>query len=118
MFMLENHLSPEQNQLEMGGSRRQPGRSCAFPTGGAMRGHGGFDSRFDFTIEGNALLVKHLEHKNGATILEVQEDRRGASSSSQWRARAGGLGRAIDLRSRGKPQIKPADPRGFARRDF
>jgi tRNA nucleotidyltransferase/poly(A) polymerase len=82
MFMLESHLSPEQNQVVgwVEAAATQAGVN-AFLAGGAMRDTmGGFPIRdLDFTIEGNALkLVKQLEQKNGAKILENAEERRGA----------------------------------------
>src|SRR6266852_6056484 len=80
MFMLENHLSTDQNRVV---AEVQTAASTAnlslFLTGGAMRDMlGGFQIRdLDFTVEGNALKVaKILTATTGARIVSMDEQRR------------------------------------------
>src|SRR5260370_9941394 len=80
LFMLENHLSTEQNRVV---AEVQAAASTAnfslFLTGGAMRDMlGGFQIRdLDFTVEGNALkLAKTLTAKAGAKVLSLEDNRR------------------------------------------
>src|SRR5438045_8610593 len=80
LFMLENHLSTDQNRVV---AEVQAAASVAnfnlFLTGGAMRDMlGGFQIRdLDFTVEGNApKLVKTLTAKAGARVLSLDEHRR------------------------------------------
>jgi tRNA nucleotidyltransferase (CCA-adding enzyme) len=80
MFMLENHLSTDQNRVV---AEVQAAASTAnlslFLTGGAMRDMlGGFQIRdLDFTVEGNALKVaKILTATTGARIVSMDEQRR------------------------------------------
>ncbi len=125
MFMLESHLSPEQNQVVgwVEAAATQAGVN-AFLGGGAMRDTmGGFPIRdLDFTIEGNALkLVKYLEQKNEAKVLETSEDRRSAELQFPNGVRAQ-IASAVQLtyaKPGSKPVAKPAsiheDLRG---RDF
>jgi tRNA nucleotidyltransferase/poly(A) polymerase len=79
LFMLENHLSTDQNRVV---AEFQAAASTAnlslFLTGGAMRDMlGGFQIRdLDFTVEGNALkLAKSLTAKAGAKVLSLDEHR-------------------------------------------
>jgi tRNA nucleotidyltransferase (CCA-adding enzyme) len=80
LFMLENHLSTEQNRVV---AELQAAASIAnfslFLTGGAMRDMlGGFQIRdLDFTVEGSApKLAKTLTAKAGAKVLSLDEHRR------------------------------------------
>src|SRR6188474_5109 len=80
LFMLENHLSPDQNRVvaEMQSAASALNFSL-FLVGGAMRDMlGGFQIRdLDFTVEGNpAKLVKILTAKAGAKVLSEDERRR------------------------------------------
>src|SRR4029077_417051 len=79
MFMLENHLSTDQNRVI---AELQAAASVAnfslFLAGGAMRDMlGGFQIRdLDFTVEGNApKLAKTLTAKAGARVLTLDEHR-------------------------------------------
>src|SRR5947207_161711 len=80
MFMLENHLSAEQNRVL---AEVQAVASKAnvnlFLTGGAMRDMlGGFQIRdLDFTIEANALKIgTSLAERTGARIVSTDELRK------------------------------------------
>ncbi|HWB95842.1 MAG TPA: hypothetical protein VG672_04045 [Bryobacteraceae bacterium] len=80
MFMLENHLSSDQNQVvaevQMAAALA---RVNVFLTGGAMRDVlGGFQVRdLDFSVEGNALkIAKDLAARPGVRMLSLDEDRR------------------------------------------
>ena len=82
MFMLENHLSPDQNRVvaEVQDAAADAGVNL-FLTGGAMRDMlGGFPIRdLDFTVEGNALkVVKTLTTKGSAKLISTDEDRKKA----------------------------------------
>src|SRR5574340_1097892 len=125
MFMLENHLSAEQNrvvtEVQAAANLNNVG---VFLTGGAMRDMlGGFQVRdLDFSVEGNALkLAKAVAEKAGARTVSTDENRKSsdlifpggvtvqiAMARAERYAKAGG-----------KPQIAPAtiqeDLRG---RDF
>ena len=80
MFMLESHLSADQNRAV---DELQKAASLAnmnlFLTGGAMRDMlGGFQVRdLDFTVEGNALkLARAVAGKTGARVLTTDDNRR------------------------------------------
>src|SRR5260221_720728 len=80
LFMLENHLSTEQNRVV---AELQTAAAAAnfslFLTGGAMRDMlGGFQIRdLDFTVEGSApKLAKTLTAKAGAKVVSLDEHRR------------------------------------------
>jgi tRNA nucleotidyltransferase/poly(A) polymerase len=80
MFMLESHLSPDQNRVlgEVQAAAAEANMSV-FLTGGAMRDvMGGFAVRdLDFTVEGNALkLARTLAKKTGAEITFTDERRK------------------------------------------
>lgn len=82
MFMLENHLSADQNRVV---SQVQAAAAEAnvslFLTGGAMRDMlGGFAVRdLDFTVEGNALkLARAVVRKTGAKALAMDAHRKKA----------------------------------------
>jgi tRNA nucleotidyltransferase/poly(A) polymerase len=126
MFMLESHLSPEQNRAVAAIEGAAAAASMPlFLSGGAMRDMGGgFPIRdLDFTVEGNALkLAKILAHVDkNVKVVATDELRRcaelifpgnvTASISSAVQVRYGKVG--------GKPQVEPAtiheDLRG---RDF
>ena len=82
IFMLESHLSSEQNQVvaDVQSAAKHAGVSL-FLTGGAMRDMlGGFQIRdLDFTVEGNGLKVaKSIAQKSGARIVSQDELRRSA----------------------------------------
>ncbi len=82
MFMLESHLSANQNRvvLEVREAAAKANVNL-FLTGGAMRDMlGGFPIRdLDFSVEGNALkLSKTVAGKTGARVLSVDEVRKSA----------------------------------------
>jgi tRNA nucleotidyltransferase/poly(A) polymerase len=82
MFMLENHLSSEQNQV-VGAVQdaAAPQNLNVFLTGGAMRDMlGGFQVRdLDFSVEGPALkFAKAVSEQSGARIISTDEHRRSA----------------------------------------
>ncbi|HZT30463.1 MAG TPA: hypothetical protein VFA33_11295 [Bryobacteraceae bacterium] len=82
MFMLENHLSSDQNRVvaDVQAAAGAAGVNV-FLAGGAMRDVlGGFQVRdLDFSVEGNALKVaKTLASEAGVRTLSVDEDRRSA----------------------------------------
>ena len=82
MFMLENHLSTDQNRVvtDVLAAATHAGVNL-FLAGGAMRDMlGGFPIRdLDFTVEGNALkLVKVLAAKPHVKIVAEDEDRKSA----------------------------------------
>jgi len=125
MFMLESHLSPEQNHVVavMESVAAQAG-ARAFLAGGALRDMmGGFPIRdLDFTIEGNAAKVlKLLEKVHGVREIGEIENRRAkqvrftngvvAEVAQAHVARYGKPGRA--------PEVRPADIRDdLLGRDF
>jgi tRNA nucleotidyltransferase/poly(A) polymerase len=125
MFMLENHLSSEQNQA-VGAVQEAAAQQNlnVFLTGGAMRDMlGGFHVRdLDFTIEGPALkFAKAVAERAGAQIVSIDENRRSAEMIFR-----GGVTGQIALarvekfaRTAAKPQVTAAtvqeDLRG---RDF
>jgi tRNA nucleotidyltransferase/poly(A) polymerase len=82
MFMLENHLSADQNRVvaEVQAAAGQASLNL-FLAGGAVRDMlGGFQVRdLDFSVEGNALkLAKALSDRFGAQIVSTDENRRQA----------------------------------------
>ncbi len=125
IFMLESHLSSEQNQVvaEVQSATKQAGVSL-FLTGGAMRDMlGGFQIRdLDFTIEGNGLKVaKSIAQKSGARIVSQDELRRSAELEFPNGATAQvAMARTETYRKPGaKPQIEPATiQEDLRRRDF
>lgn len=80
MFMLESHLSPEQNSvLAAVQAVAAEANVSLFLTGGAMRDMlGGFPVRdLDFTVEGNALkLARDVAKRAGAGIVSTDEHRK------------------------------------------
>ncbi|MBM3811270.1 MAG: CCA tRNA nucleotidyltransferase [Acidimicrobiia bacterium] len=83
MFMLESHLSPEQNQVvsQVAAAAEKAGVT-AFVSGGALRDMmGGFPIRdLDFTVEGNALKVaKLLTDQKAAKVVSKDDTRKAAS---------------------------------------
>src|SRR5437867_5327583 len=114
LFMLENHLSTEQNRVvaEVQEAASQANFSL-FLAGGAMRDMlGGFQIRdLDFVVEGNALkLAKTLAAKAGARGLSLDERRR-----SMELLFPGGVTAEIGMCRReryakpgGHPQVTPA----------
>ena len=82
IFMLENHLSPDQNRV-VADVQAVAGQVNVnvFLTGGAMRDMlGGFRIRdLDFSVEGNALKVaKAVAEQGRASLTAVDENRRSA----------------------------------------
>src|SRR5579863_8545329 len=80
MFMLENHLSSDQNRVvaEVQAAAAEAGVNV-FLTGGAMRDVlGGFQVRdLDFSVEGNSLKVAALlASRPGVRSLLTDENRR------------------------------------------
>jgi tRNA nucleotidyltransferase (CCA-adding enzyme) len=125
MFMLENHLSSEQNQVvaAVQDAAAQQGLNV-FLAGGAMRDMlGGFQVRdLDFSVEGNALkLAKTVAERAEVRVITVDESRRSTEMIFP-----GGVTAQIAMsrvekysRTAAKPQVTPAtlqeDLRG---RDF
>jgi len=109
MFMLESHLSPEQNQVVslVEAVNAQAGLN-SFLTGGAMRDMmGGFPIRaLQFTVEGNpGKLIKTLTEKHSARIVEKDDSRKAvrllfANDLKAW------LGMAV-VAKYGRPGSKP-----------
>jgi tRNA nucleotidyltransferase/poly(A) polymerase len=81
MFMLESHLSADQNRvLEQVQAAAGATGVNLFLTGGGMRDMlGGFQIRdLDFSVEGQALKVAKALEEQGARTLRVDENRRTA----------------------------------------
>jgi tRNA nucleotidyltransferase/poly(A) polymerase len=81
MFMLESHLSADQNRvLEQVQAAAGAAGVNLFLTGGGMRDMlGGFRIRdLDFSVEGHALKVAQALEEQGARTLAVDENRRSA----------------------------------------
>jgi len=125
MFMLENHLSSDQNQAVSAVQEAAAQQNLnVFLAGGAMRDMlGGFQVRdLDFSVEGPALkFAKAVAERAGAQILSVDENRKAAEMIFR-----GGVTGQIAMsraekyaRTAAKPQVTPAtiqeDLRG---RDF
>jgi tRNA nucleotidyltransferase (CCA-adding enzyme) len=125
MFMLENHLSTDQNRVV---AEVQAAASLAnfslFLAGGAMRDMlGGSQIRdLDFVVEGNApKLAKALTEKAGARVLSLDERRR-----SMELLFPGGVTAEIGMsrqerfsRIGSQPQVTPATiQEDLRRRDF
>jgi tRNA nucleotidyltransferase (CCA-adding enzyme) len=125
LFMLENHLSTDQNRVV---AEVQAAASTAnfslFLTGGAMRDMlGGFQIRdLDFTVEGNApKLAKTLTAKAGARVLTLDEHRH-----TMELVFPGGVTAEISMSRRerypkagGRPQVTPGTiQEDLRRRDF
>jgi tRNA nucleotidyltransferase (CCA-adding enzyme) len=83
MFMLESHLSPEQNRAVASiEAAAAVASSPLFLTGGAMRDMvGGFPIRdLDFTVEGNGLkLAKAVAHSDKSIVLISSDETRKAA---------------------------------------
>lgn len=126
MFMLESHLSPEQNQVVGWVEEAAAGVGInAFLAGGAMRDTlGGFPIRdLDFIVEGNpAKVVKWLEQKRGAHVVEGSESHRGGTELEFANGVHAQIAQAVQMsygKPGSKPQAKPADIRDYLRgRDF
>src|SRR5438067_973687 len=125
LFMLENHLSTDQNRVV---AEIQAAASLAnfnlFLAGGAMRDMlGGFQIRdLDFVVEGSApKLAKTLTAKAGARVLSLDERRR-----KMELVFPGGVLAEIGMSRRerypkpgGDPQVTPATIQDdLHRRDF
>jgi tRNA nucleotidyltransferase/poly(A) polymerase len=125
IYMLESHLSPDQNRaVEDVQAAAGMANVNVFLTGGAMRDMiAGFRIRdLDFVVEGNALKVaKAICDKAGATILSTDENRKTAEIvfPSGVTAQIGMSRQEKFARVGAKPQVTPAtiqeDLRG---RDF
>lgn len=114
MFMLESHLSSDQHRVvnQMAAAAAENGMSL-YLTGGAMRDIlGGFPVRdLDFTTEGNPQkMVKTLQKKAGATVLDADEKRKSVHLKFP-----GGVTAELAMarleqypKSGGKPHIAPA----------
>ena len=80
MFMLENHLSADQNRVVSQVQRAATHANVnLFLTGGAVRDMlGGFRIRdLDFTVEGNAIkLAKAVAKETGAKLTDTDQQRR------------------------------------------
>jgi tRNA nucleotidyltransferase/poly(A) polymerase len=125
MFMLENHLSTDQNRVV---AQVEAAASLAnfslFLAGGAMRDMlGGFQIRdLDFVVEGNApKLSKTLTEKAGARVVSLDERRR-----TMELVFPGGVTAEIGMSRKEKyaktgaqPQVTPATiQEDLRRRDF
>jgi len=125
MFMLENHLNPEQNRV-VAEVRHAAAihKMAVYLTGGAMRDMlGGFPIRdLDFAVEGDAVkLVKTLVKETGAKSLSQDSVRR----TEELRFPGGvtaeiGMARSERYaRPGGKPHVSPATIReDLLNRDF
>jgi tRNA nucleotidyltransferase/poly(A) polymerase len=120
MFMLESHLSPEQNAV-LGAVQKAAAEMnlSLFLTGGAMRDMlGGFPIRdLDFTVEGNALkLARELVKKSGATLLAEDELRKSAELAFAGGGRCSiGMARTEKY---GKPGSPPSVKPGIIHEDL
>lgn len=125
MFMLENHLSAQQNRVVAEVQNAALGANVnVFLAGGAMRDMlGGFQVRdVDFSVEGNALkLGKTVAERTAARVLSTDEIRRSMELQFPEGVTAQIAMARVETYARtgGKPQITPAtiqeDLRG---RDF
>jgi len=125
MFMLENHLSTDQNRVI---AEVQAAASVAnfslFLAGGAMRDMlGGFQIRdLDFVVEGNApKLAKTLTGKPGARVVSVDERRHTMELlfPGGVTAEIGMCRRERYARTGSEPQVTPATiQEDLQRRDF
>lgn len=124
MFMLESHLSADQNRvLEQVQAAAGAAGVNLFLTGGGMRDMlGGFRIRdLDFSVEGHALKVAKALEEQGARTLAVDEDRRTVELAfpSGVTAQVAMSRKERYAKTGGKPQVTPAtiqeDLRG---RDF
>ena len=125
MYMLESHLSPDQNRVvEDVQAAAGSANVSVFLTGGAMRDMlAGFPIRdLDFVVEGNALKVaKAICERTGAKAVSTDESRKTTELvfSSGVTAQVAMSRQEKYPRSGGKPTISPAtiqeDLRG---RDF
>jgi tRNA nucleotidyltransferase (CCA-adding enzyme) len=125
MFMLESHLSTEQNRVVAEVQAAAAGANLSlFLTGGAMRDMlGGFSIRdLDFTVEGNGLKVaRAVAKKTGARLVAEDENRKCAELLFP-----GGVTAEIGMarterypKPGGKPQVSPSTiHEDLGRRDF
>ncbi len=114
MFMLENHLTVEQNRVvAVAQAAASEANVSLFLTGGAMRDvMGGFPVRdLDFTVEGNSMkLAKAIAERLDAQTLSTDDNRRSVELVS-----AGGVTFQIAMarqerygRMGSRPQVSPA----------
>ena len=125
MFMLESHLSPDQNRvLAQVQAAAAEANMSVFLTGGAMRGiMGGFAVRdLDFTVEGSALkLARTLAKKTGAEIAFTDERRKCAEMVFPGRVTVeiAMARRETYAKPGAQPQVAPATiHEDLRRRDF
>jgi len=125
MFMLESHLSPDQNRVvaEVQAAAVETNVSL-FLTGGAMRDMlGGFPIRdLDFTVEGSALkLARAVAARTGAKIVRTDDTRKRAELvfPSEVTAEIAMARSERYARPGARPQIAPASiHEDLMRRDF
>jgi len=125
IYMLESHLSPDQNRVVADVQKAaEPASANLFLTGGAMRDMlAGYRIRdLDFVVEGHALkLAKSVAEGAGAKILSTDENRKSAELlfSSGVTAQIAMSRQEKYARTGAKPHVSPAtiqeDLRG---RDF
>jgi len=125
MFMLESHLSADQNRaVEQVQAAAGAAGLNLFLTGGAMRDMlGGFQIRdLDFSVEGNALKVAHALGENpGVRTVSVDEYRRTTELvfPGGVTAQVGRLRCEHYPKAGAKPQVSPATIReDLLGRDF
>jgi tRNA nucleotidyltransferase (CCA-adding enzyme) len=125
MFMLESHLSTDQNRVvaEVLAAAAEANVSL-FLSGGAMRDMlGGFAIRdLDFTVEGNGIrMAKAVAKKTGAVIVAEDESRKSAELVFPGGATAEIAMARSELYPRpgAKPQVTPVTiHEDLGRRDF
>jgi tRNA nucleotidyltransferase/poly(A) polymerase len=125
IYMLESHLSPDQNRVVEDVQTAAGGASVnVFLTGGAMRDMlAGFRIRdLDFAVEGNALKVAKALCENAGAQTVLEDDNRKSAElvfPTGVTAQIAMSRQEKSARSGGKPQVTPAtiqeDLRG---RDF
>jgi len=113
MFMLESHLSTDQNRVVAEVQAAAQANVGLFLTGGAMRDMlGGFAVRdLDFTVEGNAMkLAKAVVEKTAAQVVSTDDLRKSVELAFPGRVTAEiRMARQERYAKPGaKPQISPA----------
>ncbi|MCC6862193.1 MAG: CCA tRNA nucleotidyltransferase [Bryobacterales bacterium] len=125
MFMLESHLSPDQNRavaaVQLGAAKANVN---LFLTGGAMRDMlGGFRVRdLDFVVEGNALKVAQSVAESAEARIEAADDRRRVADllfPGGVTVQIGMARQERSARAGARPQVAPATiQEDLRRRDF
>jgi tRNA nucleotidyltransferase (CCA-adding enzyme) len=125
MFMLESHLSADQNRAVAELIKEASHANVnLFLTGGAMRDMlGGFQVRdLDFTVEGNALkLAKTVATRTHARVLETDDNRKSTELlfPTGVRAEISMSRQEVYPRTGARPQVTPAPIQDdLRRRDF